>query len=64
MKEIEKLEELVGDIHSPTAREDLESVISRLILVGVQPEEAILLTEKIWLAVYQEICFPNLEEKE
>lgn len=51
---IEEVEELIGDIHSPYVRNELETILSRLVLVGVQPEEAVILVAKTFDLAYAE----------
>jgi hypothetical protein len=60
---LEKLEEKIGRIHSKIAREDIETVLSRLILMGITPEEAILLVEKTHSAILHDLYFPISERE-
>lgn len=45
---LDRLEEEIGDVHSARVRNELESVLTRMIAVGFMPEEAIYLIAKVW----------------
>jgi hypothetical protein len=45
---LDRLEEEIGEINSERVRNELESVLTRMIAVGFMPEEAILLISKVW----------------
>lgn len=51
---IEGVEELIGEIHSKFVRNELETILSRLVLIGVQPEEAIIIVAKTFDLAYAE----------
>jgi hypothetical protein len=55
---LDKLEEKIGEIHCQDSRDDIQYVINRLTLIGVQPEESILLVEKLYNAIMYELYAP------
>ncbi len=52
---IEELEEDIGEIHSKYVRNELATILSRLVLIGAQPAEAVCLVAKIFDISMQEI---------
>lgn len=58
MEYLEQLEEKIGPIHSEESREDIESVLTRLVVTGIMPEEAVLLTEKLYNAILADLYYP------
>ncbi len=45
---LDLLEEEIGDINSAEIRNQLESVFTRLVSVGISPEESVYLIATVW----------------
>lgn len=59
---LEKLEDLVGDFKNPLVRNELATVLSRLVLCGVQPDEAVLLVQTVFENAIEELYYSEIYE--
>lgn len=58
---IDELEEMIGEIHSPAVKNSIESTLTRLVLIGVQPDEAVQIVRTIWECTLEELYCPFSE---
>jgi len=56
------LEELIGEIKNPSVKGELETVLSRLVLCGIQPDEAVLLVQTVFENVIEELYYSEMYE--
>ncbi len=59
---IDELEEKIGEILSPTVKNSLETVLTRLVLIGTMPDEAVEIVKTVWECTLEECYAPFNEE--
>lgn len=60
---IDKLEEMIGEIKSPSVKNSIETVLTRLVLIGTMPDEAIEIVRTIWECTIED-CYSPFNEVE
>lgn len=59
---LEQLEEYIGEISSPIVRNSIETILTRLVLIGTMPDEAVQIVRTIWDCTLEELYNPTGDE--